>query len=442
MFVDREEELRSMREKLNSEKFELIIVYGRRRIGKTRLILEAIKDFEHVYYLAVEGDNLRYFRDIASRIAPEIRHARKAWESYFTFLKDKIVVIDEFPNLIRENKNIVSIFQRIVDTILKDTKTKIILCGSSVSMMSDKVLSYRSPLYGRRTSSLNLNPLKFRYLQDFFPKVDIKELVEIYGFAGGVPHYLEKIKTPFWRWMKKEIGSPDSFLRYEIDFIMKYEFEDVTTYKKILEAIAMGKSTPKEIRDYLGMKHSDITPYLKNLMLTGFVKREVPITDTLRSKRGRYFINDNFTAFWFRYIFPNLSAIEEGIFEIDSIKRDYPAYLGRVFENVAMETLIHASKRDRLPFKITKIGKWWHRDKEVDVVAFNERSGDILFAEVKWRDKVDGERTLHKLKEKSKHVKWRNENRREHFAVFAKSFRKRCDSLCFDLRDLQEILHS
>ncbi len=441
MFVDRVEELKSLQKKLKSDKFELIIVYGRRRIGKTRLILEAIKNIEHVYYLAVEGNNLKYFKEAASNIAPEIRYVQEDWEIYFRFLKDKVIVIDEFPNLIKENRHIVSILQRIVDNQLKNTKTKIILCGSSISMMSEKVLSYRSPLYGRRTASLKLQPLKFKDIKGFFPNVGIKDLIEIYGFAGGIPYYLEKIEMPFWKWLRNELESPDSFLKDEMDFVIKYEFEDVSTYKKILEAIAMGNTTPKEIKDYLGMKHSDITPYLRNLMLTEFIKREVPITENWRSKKGRYFIKDNFTAFWFRYIFPNLSAIEEGIFDVDRIRKDYSLYLGRIFENVVKEVLIIQSKSNTLPFKITKIGKWWHKDKEIDLVALNENSGDIMFVEVKWKDNVNAEKILHKLKEKAKYVRWKNDYRKEHFAIFAKSFRKKINEYCFDLKDLERMIN-
>ena len=437
MFVDREEELRGLRERLKSDRFELIIIYGRRRIGKTRLILEAVRDLEHVYYLAVEGDNLKYFKRTASRIVPYIRYVEEDWESYFRFLKDKIVIIDEFPNLIWENRNIVSLFQRIVDLQLLDTKTKLILSGSSISMISEKVLSYRSPLYGRRTSSLKLQPLKFKDIRHFFPCAGMRGLVEIYGFAGGVPYYLEKVKTPFWKWLGREIKSPDSFLRNEMDFVMKYEFEEAGTYKKILEAIAIGKNTPKEIRDYLGLRHSDITPYLRNLMVTEFVKREIPITESTKSKKGRYFIRDNFTAFWFRYIFPNLSAIEEGIFDLKMVKKDYPTYLGKVFEEVVKEFLIIQSKRNKLPLKITKIGKWWHKDKEIDMVALNERTGDILFAEVKWKDNVNGEKILNDLKEKAKFVKWKNNERKEHFIIFARTFRKKIPGICFDLRDME-----
>jgi len=171
---------------------------------------------------------------------------------------------------------VLSLFQRIIDTHLKNTKTKLIILGSSISMMGDKVLSYSSPLYGRKTGVLKIQPLKFKYLKEFFPEADRKELVEIYGFADGIPYYLEKIKLPFWDYLNTELHKIDSFLKYEIDFLMKYEFDEPIMYKKILEAIAYGNTTLGAIKDYIGVKHSDITPYLRNLIETEFIIKELP----------------------------------------------------------------------------------------------------------------------------------------------------------------------
>ena len=444
MFIDRVEELKNLREKLTNRDFEFIVIYGRRRIGKTRLIIEALKDLEHVYYLAVEGNNLRYFKNNASRIIPEIKYLEEDWENYFRILKNKIIVIDEFPNLVLEDKKVLSIFQRIIDLELKDTRSKIIISGSSISMMSDKILSYKSPLYGRRTGSLKLKPLKIWDIKDFFPNVDPKQLVEIYGFADGIPYYLERIKPPFWRWLKNDLYNPYGFVKDEMNYLMRYEFEEVTTYKKILEAIAIGKRTPKEIRDYLGIKHSDITPYLKNLIETGFIRRVTPVTEDIKSKKGRYYIRDNFTRFWFRYIQPNLSAIEEKIFDVSTIKNDYPTYLGRVFEDIAIQYLIKLNRENKTPFKFNKIGGWWHKNIEIDIVALDKRN--ILFGECKWQNNINAEKIAEELLEKSKYVQWYNDEREEYLVIFAKTFKKRINEYknrkvyCFDLKDMEERL--
>ena len=385
-FVNREEELKSIRERLERKGFELIIIYGRRRIGKTRLILEAVKSLEHVYYLAVEGDNLKHFKRQASKVVPELKYSEEDWEAYFHFLRDKVVIIDEFQNLIKENPKIISIFQRIVDEILVNTNTKLVLLGSSVSIIGDKVLSYKSPLYGRRTASLKLGPLRFIHLREFFPKASPRELVEIFGLTDGIPFYIEKVKIPFWNWLEKELSRKDTFLLDEMDFLMKYEFTEISTYKKILEAIAHGKNTMKEIKDYLKMRHSDITPYIANLIEVGLVRKEIPITESPRSKKGRYYITDNFTRFWFRYIFPNLSGIEEGVFDIGLIKKDYDTYLGHIYERIAREFMVDLAKKNALPVKPQKIGKWWHKGEEIDLVLINESEKKAMLAEVKWKD--------------------------------------------------------
>ncbi len=441
MFVGRSEELENIVERLDSSEFELLVIYGRRRVGKTRLMLESVKDREHIYYLAIEGDNLRHFKRPASGVVPEIAYLEEDWENYFRFLKDRIVIIDEFPNLIKENRAVLSVFQRIVDTELKDTKTKILLSGSSVSMMGEKVLSYGSPLYGRRTGSIKLRPLKFWEIKGFFPDSDIKEIMEIYGFADGVPYYLERMKAPFWAWLEGEIGNSGTFLKDEMDFLIKYEFEEVNTYKRILEAIALGKRTPREIRDYLGLKHSDITPYLRNLLETEFIKREIPIFEGAKSKKGRYYLKDNFAAFWFRYIYPNLSAIEEGIFEIESIRGDYSAYMGRIFEDISRDFLIKLRRDGKAPINFTKIGKWWHRDVEIDIVAADERNNQILLGECKWQEDVNADKILGKLREKAAHLEWNKERREEKYIIFARSFKNRPeDCYCFDTKEMERLL--
>ncbi len=385
-FVGRREELKALRERISSDNFELIVIYGRRRVGKTRLVLEAVKDVPHVYYLAVEGDNLRHFRETAGRVFQEVRYAREDWEGLLHALRGKVIVIDEFPNLIKEDPTVLSVFQRAIDTDLSDSKTKLILLGSSVSIMTEKVLSYKSPLYGRRTGSMKLKPLKFFHLREFFPNADWKELVEVYGMTDGIPFYITQVRLPFWEWLDRELKNPVSLFRDEVDFLLKYEFTETRTYRRILEAISLGKTTPKEIRDFIGMRHSDVTPYLRNLIETGLVVREVPITEKPNSKRGRYYLADNFLAFWFRFIYPNLSAIEEGIFDVEEVKRDYSHYLGPVFEKVAKQVLIELNKTGRLPFRFTKIGQWWRKSEEINLVALNESEKKALLGEVKWKE--------------------------------------------------------
>ena len=383
-FVDREAELEAIGEKMASDKFELVVIYGRRRVGKTRLILEALKGTDYIYYLAVDSNNLRHFLRLASKKAPELAHVREDWESVFEFLKDRIVVIDEFPNLLKENPELISIFQRIVDVQLQGTRTKLILSGSSISMMKGKVLAYKSPLFGRRTSSIKLRPLTFLSLRGFFPSISLEELAEIYGFSDGIPYYVKRVRIPFWEWLEEELSSPDTFLKDEVDFLLKYEFSEPSTYKRILEAIAHGKNTPKEIREHSGLRHSDITPYLRNLMDVELVSREVPLTEGWSSKRGRYFLTDNFLSFWFRFIQPNLSLIEEGVFDVRSIRESYSSYMGLIFEKIVRELVVEMIKRGALKIRVSRLGRWWGKEEEIDLVVVDDSKRKALLVEAKW----------------------------------------------------------
>ena len=453
-FYNREAELKVLRKYLNREGFDLLIIYGRRRIGKTALILEATKGKKRIYYMATEKNNLDEFYRKCSTVFPEIGKLRKDWETIFEYLKDTadVVIIDEFQNMIKEDNGIVSLFQRIVDTVLQNSNLKLVLLGSTVSIITSKTLSYKSPLYGRKTLSMKLKPIKFVHLRNFFPKKDIEELIEIYGFADGIPHYLLKIdpRANFWKWLQSEFEEK-TFITDEIDFLMRYEFEEVGTYKTILHAMASGKTKINEIKDFTGLKRTDISPYLKNLTETEFVIREIPVLERPKSKKGRYYLRDNFLLFWFRYVYPNLSSIEEGIFSADSVKRDYPSYLGHIFEKISREVLVRLVKEKKLP-EFTKLGKQWGKipgrkeTYEIDIVALNERTKEILFAECKWKSRVNAEKVCRELVEKSSYVEWNNNDRKEYLAVFARSFNKRVEEFegrkvfCFDLKDMDRVM--
>jgi len=420
VFADRERELKALEQRFSSDNFEFVVIYGRRRIGKTSLILEALKDKEHVYYLATEAkNNLAKFKRTVEAIFPSVRHVREDWESLLLALKDKVIVFDEFPYLIKEDSSIVSVFQKIVDS-LRDSKTKLVVLGSSISMMEDDVLSYRSPLYGRRTGSIRLGELKFSDLRHF--GFDLMESVRVYGFSGGVPYYITKVNTPFYGWINWELKKADSFIKDEVDFLLKYEFSEIATYKEILFAISLGKNTLGEIRDFVKVK-GEVSSYIRKLQRIGLVIKEIPVTEGITSKRGRYRIADNFTNFWFRFVYPNLSMIEEALYELP--KRDYEAYLGRVFERIAEEYV-------KEKYTVNKIGRFWWKDIEIDLLALG---GENVAGECKWSENVNPKELLHALKQKLKAVGVEVDR----FILFAKSFsRQEEEAELVDLNELNE----
>lgn len=445
-FKDRKKELKEMQDVLGSGKFELMILYGRRRIGKTELALKGTEKKKRVYYLAVGENNLERFYSACAAAFPEIAVIKPDWEALFGFLKDKaeVVIIDEFQNLIKENSSIVNLFQSIVDLTLKNSKMKLFLLGSSVSMITSMVLEESSPLYGRRTGSMCLKAISFFDLRLFFPRASMEELVELYSFADGIPFYLVKIDDEFWHWLEKELKSGKSFLKDEVDFLMKYEFEDASAYKLILEAIANGKTKLNEIKDFIKVKRTDLTPYIKNLIEVKMVERIVPITENEKSRRGRYYLGDFFLKFWFRHIYRNLSSIEEGIFNAGIIKKEYSEYLGEVFEHIARQYMV---KEMHSALKFNKIGKWWHKGAEIDIVAFDEAGKKAIFAECKWKERVNAMELAKQLNEKTSMVEWNNEERKEIFVIFAKSFSKKIAEFeskkvfCIDLKSIRKAMN-
>ncbi|MFW3145699.1 MAG: ATP-binding protein [Thermoplasmatota archaeon] len=438
MFVDRADELDSIGEKLQSDRFELIVIYGRRRIGKTRMVVESVKDLDHVFFLATESDNIYHFKQEVGQKVEGVLHSADDWESLLRNLKDRIIILDEFPNLITEDRTVLSRFQKIVDLHLASTRTKVILLGSSISMMTDQVLGYKSPLYGRRTSSMELGPLKFKHLKEFFPDTSWEERCRIFAITDGIPHYILKTTAPVFDWLENEIKRPDSFLREEVDFLLRYEFTDSRTYRRILEAISSGNNVPKDIKDRTGMKHSDLTPYLRNLTELKMVKREVPITENEGSRKGRYFITDNMMKFWFKFILPNRSAIQEDIFEVNQIKDEFNTYMGDVFERIARELVMDLNLNDSLPLRFNEAGRWWHKGDEIDLVCLNRREKKALLMEFKWQDlnRTDAERIIERTREKGA-LLGLNEYELHYGIVCKRSSFK--DGTIFDLSDFDRI---
>ncbi|ACR41579.1 ATP-binding protein [Saccharolobus islandicus] len=410
--VDRERELQALKKRLSSNDLELMIIYGRRRIGKTFLILNAVNGYDFIYYLATEKNNLRKFKELTESKYEDIKYVKEDWEAIFHYLRDKIIIIDEFPYMIKEDESILSTFQKIVDETLKGSKTKLILLGSSISMMEDAI-SYKSPLYGRRTASIELKELKFKDLKGF--NFSLIDAIHVYGFAGGVPFYLTKAKTPFLKWINAELKEVDSLIKDEIDFMLRYEFSEIGTYKEILHAISSGKNTLGEIKDFVRIS-GDVSSYLNKLEKIGIVGKEFPY----KMKKGaRYYIKDNFTLFWFTFIYPNLSLIEEGIYEIK--EDEYNVYLGRIFEKIAREYVEDVYK--------VKVERLWSKDVEIDIY------GDGIAGECKWSEGINGEKVLYELKRKVEDLGLDVKK----YIIFAKSFSKTNEEAEFiDLKKLEQ----
>ena len=455
VFIDREEELKTLKERYLSGKAEFIIIYGRRRIGKTELIEKFLEEdgVKGIRLLAREESKALQLKRFKEKLAEFFNDnllktvELMEWDSFFEYLNNKcrkeriVIAIDEFPYLVKEDKSLPSILQDYWDTKLRNTKIFLILLGSSISMM-EKLMGYKSPLYGRRTGQILLGPLKFVHVFKYVK--DIKKAIEIYGVFGGTPAYLIEVdlnRDILWN-IENKILKKDSFIFRDVEFILREELDEPRYYFSILHSISRGNRKLGEICNDTGLSKSVVNKYLSVLIDLHLVKRVVPVTESYKSKRGLYFIADNMFEFWFRFVFPYVDLIESygSKFVIDNyISKSLNEFLGLKFEDIILELIPKL-----IPKRFTKLGKWWHKDKEIDIVALNEQTKEILFAECKWSDKINPEEICKDLIEnKIPYVNWYNDERKEYIAIFAKSFKKKIEEFegrkvfCWDLKDLK-----
>ena len=404
MFIGRSSELNRLNEMYKSDKFECAIIYGRRRVGKTTLIKEFIKDKRAIYFVAREADgavNLTGFsNDVYAVTAKEF--AKKAffldWEKAFDYIyqisKDSRVVlaIDEYPYLAGGFRPVSSILQAHIDSQLKDSKLFLILCGSSMSFMEQQVLAYKSPLYGRRTAQFKIMPFSFFESLPFFEAFGKTDKAILYGITGGIPEYLSKINP-----LKSlEDNIIDLFLTTsghlfeEPSNLLKQELREPATYNVIIEAIATGATRLNEIATKCGLESNKCAKYLKSLISLGIVKKEIPVTE-ISSKKSIYLLDDMMFRFWYRFVFPNMSGIVSGlgrmIYEYE-VTENLSAYMGLIYEDICKQYITEEAKKKTLPFFTAKIGKWWgnnpkeKRQEEIDILAY--RKDSALFCECKW----------------------------------------------------------
>jgi len=434
-FIDRERELFSLNDFWKDNKPQLIVIYGKRRIGKTELIKQFIKDKPHIYFLAQkisEQENLKMLGKLVGEYYDD--NILKAngfnnWQMFFEYLKKHInkrivIVIDEFSYLAESNKGISSIFQAGWDEYLKETPIYLILCGSSISMMEQEVLGYKAPLYGRRTGQIFLKPFKFYEASEFFPDLSFEKKLIFFSITGGNPSYLNKINPvdSLEENLKKHFLSPESPFYSEVEFLLHEELREPRNYFAILKAIAFNKTKVSEIVNETGFEKNFVIKYLSILEDLQIVQKEVPITEKnpLKSRKGIYKLQDQFFKFWFKYILPNKSKIEEGRTDIvfENILNDFNFLVAENYEKVAQEIVL---KNEDKFFSIERIGRWWDKNEEIDIVALNEKENKILFGEVKWSNKPIGVNVYEDLKRKVKIVSWGNEDRIEYFSLFSKN---------------------
>lgn len=420
-FIGREDELlRLNNEYVNDSSF--VVIYGRRRVGKTTLIKEFIKNKTAFYFLATEEIESQSIKRMAGVIARQTNNSllQKAvftdWLDLFQTIADyetgkkKVLVIDEFPYLVKTNPAFPSILQNAWDEILKEKNVMLILSGSFIGMMQKYALSYDSPLYGRRTSQIRLTPLPFT---DIYSSTDLTfdKAVEQYSVTGGIPKYLEFFENnhELMHELKKNVLSKSGFLYEEPFFLLKSEAMTAVNYFSIIKVIADGNHKLGKIAGFLGQESSALTPYISTLVELGFVEKRTPITEKYpkKSRKGLYFIADNFIRFWFRYVYPYKGELELDNIQIvvDEINKDFNTkFVAFVYEDICKEIFATLCKNGKILFSPSRIGSYWlndyDSDTEIDVMSIDSKNKRIFAGECKYHIKPVDAPVYFDLKEK------------------------------------------
>ncbi len=420
-FVNRKAELETLEKQYNSDCSSLVIVYGRRRVGKTALITEFLKTHrDSLYFLATEESelqNLNYFKaQVADFTGNDLlRYAAVDWIAVFKALLEhktktkKIIVFDEFQYIGQSNSAFPSILQKIWDTMLKEANIMLVLCGSLVSLMKSQTLDYGSPLYGRRTAQIKLKQISFIHYREFYAGKSDEELLPFYAVTGGVPKYIETFNgyDDIYEAIKENVLSSQSFLYEEPYFLLQKEVSEIGSYFSLIKAIAMGNRKLSDIAGNLGVKQTGLTKYLKVLMDLDLVEREVPVTEPApgKSKSGLYRITDNFIAFWFKFVYPYRAYLEKGEREyvLAQIRKGFVQnFASFVYEDVCREKMWELSAAGVWGFRVDKVGRYWGaKAGEIDIVAIDTAGKKLVLGECKYSESPKGLSVLHDLQAKT-----------------------------------------
>ena len=443
-FIDRQQELKELNQLLAGQHSQFAVIYGRRRVGKTTLLLHWARqsNVPMIYWMARREPPAALRQSLARAIwqwaypnetMPE-PPLFASWEQLFAQLgrmvdKDQVILIfDEFSYAVESDPSLPSHVQAAWDHIFKAKAAALMLAGSHIGMMVD-LLTYEAPLYGRTTAQLLVEPLPFAVLSDFFPTYSAAERVATYAVVGGVPAYLERFDSAqsLSANIRHHLFQRTGMFRSEPAIMVSDLVRETRTYETILRAIATGGHTPAEIAALSSIAAQNLSPYLRRLRDLGLIERRIPATippaERRSTTRSRYHVHDPYLRFYFRFIEPNLEMIEIGLADLlwERIGEQFRAFIGgTVFEELCREWVLLQAKQRRLPFSPELVGSHWAADAQVDVVAINWREKQILLGECKWGANPVGHEVVQGLIDKAPKVaptpEWQI-----HYAFFARA---------------------
>lgn len=423
MFIGREAELKFLEDKYQDGRGQLIVLYGRRRVGKTETLREFCKGKPHVFYSCTQSTDKVQLVKFSQLMLKEDIPARDYitefadWEKAFHAILDlpygdskKLIVIDEFPYMCKGNDSIPSILQNLWDSELKDANVMVILCGSAMSFIEKELLAEKNPLYGRATGIYKMEAMGFYDAARFFPDYSPRDKVLTYAVLGGIPHYLNQFdpKKSLGENIKRNILTKGSVLYSEVDFLLHQELRETPIYNSIIEAVALGNTKLSDISQKAMIDSTSKTSvYLRNLIELGIVEREFSVDVKLKEKvnasRGVYCLTDNFFRFWYTFGFTNFSQLEDGdvdgVYEyvVEPALHEFSSF---IFEDVCKEFVKEQQKRNALPFRYSKMGRWFGKttirdehaatglrtaETEIDLLAIDREEKNYLVGECKFK---------------------------------------------------------
>ena len=442
MFVGRHQELEQLNQAYQENDFQFTVIYGRRRIGKTSLINEFLKDKKAIYYVALEEnaeDNLKRFSDAISIFKNTDQGGKEKFANFEECFKEitrlaqeqrVILVIDEFPYLAKAYPTISSMLQSYIDHEFKETNLFLILCGSSMSFMERQVLGYQSPLYGRRTLALKLEPFKLSEAHEMLPKLSKEDAFIINTVCGGVPQYLSYMSDSMSVAdnIKKNFLTKSGRLFDEPNNLLQQELRDPTNYNSIINAIASGASKHSKIAQSAHLQTGPLTTYLNNLIDLGIVEKKLPVTEQKKSKSKNivYRICDGMFRFWYTFVGKQTDLIERGLTDLAWVKvqKGLSDFMGPEFEKYSQDFMWSQDMNEKIvPNPFIHLGNWWGTDKrthqqvELDIVGFSDDERDGYFGECKWKNEPIPRSVLEKLIANSEIFKYPI----KHYYLFSKS---------------------
>lgn len=424
-FVGRDREIKKLHTLYQDEGFQFVVIYGRRRVGKTMLINEFLKGKRSAYYMAVEGTAKENLTGISKALLTEgasdfYMPEFSDFESLLLYIdhlcknsdgQERLVIaIDEFPYLAASYPAISSMLQSHIDQCWKNSNLFLILCGSSMSFMEERVLGYKSPLYGRRTAQFKLHPFSYFEAKEMLSEFSTEEQAVLYGVTGGIPEYLSRIRSnqSMDDNIKKLFFDESGRLFDEPGNLLKQELQDPSSYHSIITAIAGGASRLNEIATKTGLASSGCSAQIQSLITLGIIKKETPLTEGIKSRKTLYTLEDFMFLFWYRFVRPNLSGIMRGIgetiYEV-SVKPQISHFMGYIFEEICKQYLYLPQIYMTLPFPAGEFARWWgnnpkkKRQEEIDLMA--ENGLEAIFGECKWRNELADVDILETLQERS-----------------------------------------